>query len=151
MSIIGAIVAGLVGTIAMSLALAGAPQMGMQKMDLVGMLGATFNPQANRILGWAMHLLLGILFSFAYAALWAAGIGTPDVTVGLVFGIVHWLIAGLLMGLLANFNAGMRAGTVKAPGRYMLQLGGSMGFFGGLMAHIIYGLTVGLVYGIFRM
>jgi hypothetical protein len=150
MSIIGAIVAGLAGTIVMSIALAGAPQMGMPKIDFVGMLGAMFSPQANRVLGWIMHLLIGVIFGLIYAAIWSLGIGSADVTIGLLFGIVHWLVAGLLIGLLPTVNAGMRAGTVKAPGRYLLQLG-NMGFFGGLMGHILFGLTVGLVYGIFKL
>ena len=150
MSIVGAVVAGLAGTIVMSIALAMGPQMGMPKMDFVGLLGSLFSPKQNRAVGWILHLLIGVFWAFVYAAVWAAGIGSPDVTIGALFGIVHWLIAGLLIGLVSAVHAGARAGTVQAPGFYLLNLGGSMGFFGGLMGHIIFGLTVGLVYPIFR-
>ena len=150
MNVIGAIVAGLVGTIVMSIALAGAPQMGMPKIDIVGMLGTTFSPRPNRALGWILHLLIGCIFGLIYAAIWSVGIGSVDVTIGLLFGIAHWLVAGLLFGLLPYVNAGMRAGVVQTPGRYLLKLG-NMAFFGGLMSHIVFGLTVGLVYGIFKL
>jgi len=38
MNIIGAIIAGLIGTIAMSIMMAMAPRMGMPEMDIVGLL-----------------------------------------------------------------------------------------------------------------
>ncbi len=150
-NVTGAIAAGVIGTLVMSLALAGTPRMGMPEVDLVGLLGTLLDPRSNRGQGWMLHLLIGIVFAFIYAAIWAVGIGVPDVTIGLLFGIVHWLIAGLLFGLFAGFHAGIRAGTVKDPGRYLLKLDGNMGFFAGLMSHIIFGLTVALVYSFFVM
>ena len=147
----GAIVAGVIGTLVMSLALAGTPRMGMPEIDLVGLLGTMLDPRGNRGQGWMLHLLFGIVFAFLYAAVWSVGIGVPDVTVGLLFGIVHWLVAGFFLGYFATIHAGIRAGTTKDPGRYLLKLDGNMGFFGGLMSHIIFGLTVALVYGFFTM
>ena len=44
-------------------------------------------------------------------------------------------------------HAGMRAGTVQAPGVYMLSGGGLMSFMGGLVGHVVYGIVVALVYG----
>ena len=152
MNIAGAIVAGLVGTVIMSIALANGPQMGMPKMDFPGLLSTLFTATPHRALGWGLHLLIGVLWALVYAAVWSAGIGSPDVTIGLLFGIVHWLIAGALIGLLPAVHAGIRAGAVRAPGAYLLNLGGgtrSVGFFGGLMGHIIFGLTVALVYQFF--
>lgn len=151
MNMIGAIVAGIVATALMSLALAGAPRMAMPKMDFVGLLGALFSAHENRIIGWGLHFALGVLCAIIYAAVWSLGVISPGVTEGLIFGIAHWLIAGFLMGLLSAAHAGIRSGTVKDPGRYLRNLDASMGFFGGLMSHLVYGLTVGLVYNLFKL
>jgi len=43
-------------------------------------------------------------------------------------------------------HAGMRAGTVKEAGAYLTKSLGVMGFFGGLIGHIVFGVTVGLIY-----
>jgi hypothetical protein len=150
-SIIGAIVAGIVATGLMSLALSGAQRMAMPKIDFVGLLGTLFSARENRIIGWILHGVFGMLFAIVYATVWSLGIVSPGVTEGLIFGIAHWLIAGFLIGLLSAVHAGIRAGTVKDPGRYLSNLDASMGFFGGLMSHIIYGLTVGLVYNFFKL
>lgn len=42
---------------------------------------------------------------------------------------------------------GMKAGTVDAPGVYMLKSLGTVGFIGGLVGHIVFGLAVAVVYG----
>lgn len=46
-------------------------------------------------------------------------------------------------------HAGVKAGMVNAPGVYMMNDGGMMAFMGGLIGHVIFGLTVALVYGLF--
>ncbi len=50
MNILGVVVAGLVGTVAISMVMAVAPKMGMPKMDIVDMLSTMF---ANQIEHWA--------------------------------------------------------------------------------------------------
>jgi hypothetical protein len=96
-----------------------------------------------------MHFMMGVVFAIIYAALWAAGVGAATWVGGLIFGAVHWLIAGLMMGGVPMLHAGVKAGTVKAPGVYMMSGGGMMAFVGGLIGHVIYGLVVALVYGAF--
>jgi hypothetical protein len=149
MNIFGAVVAGIIGTIVITVVMAMSPKMGMPKMDIVGMLGSMFNPEGNRTLGMGMHLMMGVVFAIIYALLWNAGIGTVGLVWGAIFGVVHWLIAGAMMGGMPMMHAGIKAGTVNAPGLFMLHNGGVMAFMGGLMGHIIYGLVVALVYGMF--
>ncbi len=149
MNIIGAIVAGLVGTIVISTVMMMAPKMGMPKMAIWEMLGAMFSPEGNVALGWAMHLMMGVIFGIVYAALWAAGIGSVSVVSGLIFGIIHWLVVGLMMGGMPMMHVGIKAGSVSAPGVFMLHNGGMMGFMGGLIGHAIFGVVVALVYGLF--
>jgi hypothetical protein len=149
MNIIGAIVAGVVGTIVMSMIMLMAPRMGMPKMAIWEMLGSMFSKDGNVGLGWAMHFMMGVIFALIYAALWAAGIGSATWASGLIFGAVHWLIAGLVMGGVPMMHVGIKAGTIQAPGVYMLNAGGMMAFVGGLVGHAVYGLVVALVYGFF--
>ena len=144
MNVLGAVVAGLIGTIVMSIALAVAPRMGLPEMDFAGMLATLLGVPRLRALGFVLHVLIGIFWAYIYATLWSAGIGSPNVTTGLLYGIAHWLIAGALVGVLSYLRPGL-------PGFYFRDLGGSTGFFGGLMVHVIYGLTVGLVYEFFQL
>ncbi len=148
MNIIGAIVAGLVGTVVISMIMAMAPKMGMPKMAIWEMLGTMFSKEGNVGLGWVVHFMMGVIFAVIYAALWAAGIGSATLLSGAIFGVVHFLIAGLVMGGMPMMHAGIKAGTVQAPGVLMLN-SGVMGFMGGLIGHAVYGLVVALVYGFF--
>jgi hypothetical protein len=148
MNIIGAIVAGLVGTVVMTMLMVMAPRMGLPKMDIVGLLGTMFNKNGNAALGWIMHLLMGSIFAVVYAALWSAGIGSISAGSGILFGAVHWLIVGLMMSGVSMVHAGVKAGVVEAPGIYMMNNGGVMAFMGGLIGHMVYGLVVALVYGL---
>ena len=149
MNILGALVAGLVGTIVMTAVMAMAPKMGMPEMDIVGMLGSMFDKNGNRTVGIIIHLMMGMIFAIVYAALWNAGIGSISILWGAIFGTAHWLVSGLMMGGVGMMHAGVKAGTVDAPGVYMTHNGGMMAFMGGLIGHILYGITVSLVYSFF--
>jgi uncharacterized membrane protein YagU involved in acid resistance len=149
MNIIGAIVAGVAGTAALSMLMALGPRMGMPKMAIWEMLGSMFNQQGNNALGWALHFMMGILFAIIYAALWTAGIGGVNLLSGVLFGAVHFLIVGVMMGAMPMMHAGIKSGTVQAPGVLMLGSGGLMGLMGGLIGHVLFGLVVALVYGAF--
>lgn len=145
-NIIGAVIAGIAGTIVMTMVMVVAPKMGMPKMDIVGLLGSMFKKEGIKPLGLMMHFMMGIIFAIIYAFLWSKGIGNATVVYGLIFGIGHWLIVGLIMGMMPMLHAGIKAGTVKAPGVYMTNNGGAKGFMGGLIGHIVFGITVALVY-----
>lgn len=149
MSIIGAIVAGIVGTAVFTMVMVMAPRMGMPKMDIVGMLGSMFNKDGNRSLGMIIHLMMGVVFTLIYAGVWSAGIGSATLVGGLIFGAIHWLVVGMGMGMIPSMHAGIKAGTVGAPGLYMTNNGGMMGFMGGLIGHLVFGLVVALVYPLF--
>jgi hypothetical protein len=149
MNVIGAVIAGIVGTIVISMMMALSPKMGMPKMDIVGMLSTMFDEDGNRTLGWIIHLMMGIIFAIAYAILWTIGIGSPTVLWGLAFGAIHWLFAGVAMGVMPMPHTGIREGTVQPPGNFMLNQGGMLAFMGGLMGHMLFGLVVALVYRVF--
>lgn len=147
MNLFGAIVAGLLATLIFTAVLRMAPRMGLPNMDIVSLLGSMFNPQGNAVLGWMMHLMMGVVFALIYASLWRAGIGAATWLGGLAFGAVHWLIVGMVMLMIPMLHAGIRAGKMQAPGAYMTANGGGlMAFMGGLVGHMLYGLVVALVY-----
>ncbi|MBI3159434.1 MAG: hypothetical protein HYZ26_07535 [Chloroflexi bacterium] len=146
MNIIAAVIAGLVGTAALSLLMVMAPKMGMPRMAIWDMLGTMFSKEGNTALGWILHFMMGVVFAIVYAVIWNSGIGAATALSGLTFGAVHWLAVGLIMGGMPMMHAGIQAGTVAAPGLYMTRNGGLMAFMGGLVGHLVYGLVVALVY-----
>ncbi|HEX9389511.1 MAG TPA: DUF6789 family protein [Anaerolineales bacterium] len=148
MNILGAIIAGVPGTIAISSVMAMAPMMGMPKMDIVDMLSTMFG-RPNRLIGWMMHFMMGIVFALIYILLWSAGVGSPTWVNGLIFGGVHWLIAGMVMGMIPIMHIGIKRGEVQAPGLWMTNNGGMLAFAGGLIGHLVFGLVVVLVYNLF--
>ena len=149
MNIVGAIVAGVVGTAVLSMVMALGPRMGMPRMAIWDMLGSMFDKRGNNALGWVLHFMMGIVFAIIYAGLWTAGIGGVNLLGGVIFGAVHFLIVGVMMGAMPVMHAGIKAGAVQAPGVLMLGSGGLMGLMGGLIGHVLYGLVVALVYGAF--
>ncbi len=145
MNVLSAVISGILGTLAISMVMAAAPMMGMPKMDIVDMLSTMFG-KPNRVLGWMMHLMMGVVFALIYAFLWSIGIGSPGWISGLIFGIAHWLVVGLMMAVIPIVHAGIKSGDVEAPGLWMINQGGMLSFVGGLMGHIVFGLVVALVY-----
>ncbi len=145
MSILSAVIAGLVGTVVFTMIMVMAPKMGMPKMDIVGLLGSMFGGE-NRALGMIIHLLMGAIFAIIYVYLWGVGIGTLSLLGGVIFGAIHWLVVGLMMAGMPMMHAGIKSGAVEAPGIYMTKSGGAMGFMGGLIGHIIFGAVVALTY-----
>jgi uncharacterized membrane protein YagU involved in acid resistance len=148
MNFLGAVVAGIAGTAAISIVMAIAPMMGMPNMDIVGMLSTMFG-KPNRMLGWIMHMMMGIIFALIYSFLWSSGIGSLNIGSGLLFGAVHWLLVGLVMGMIPMLHMGIQKGDVAAPGLWMMNAGGAMAFVGGLVGHLVFGLVVALVYPLF--
>ncbi|MBE9524169.1 MAG: hypothetical protein IMY76_03660 [Chloroflexi bacterium] len=149
MNIVAAIIAGLIGTVVITMFMSMAPKMGMPKMDMVGMLGSMFGTPSNRGLGLFIHLMMGVVFGLVYAYLWSAGVGSATLVGGIVFGIVHWLATGMMMAPMPLMHAGIKSGDVPAPGAYMIKNGGMKSFMGGLVGHAVFGLVVALIYPLF--
>ncbi len=146
MNILNSVIAGIAATIVFTMILMMAPKMGMPKMDIVNLLGSMFSAKSNPVLGWMMHLMMGVVFALLYAFLWSLGVGTATWTSGLIFGAVHWLIVGMTMGMIPMMHVGIKSGTVQAPGLWMTNNGGIMAFMGGLVGHAIFGAVTALVY-----
>ncbi len=148
MNILSAIIAGVVASLVFSMILWMAPKMGMPKMDIVSLLGSMFGTKVNLVLGWIMHLMMGVIFALLYAFLWSRGIGAATWLGGLIFGAVQWLIVGMIMGMIPMLHVGIKSGGVKAPGLWMTNNGGLMAFMGGLVGHMIFGAVLAISYGL---
>ncbi len=146
MNILNSVIAGIAATIVFTMILMMAPKMGMPKMDIVNLLGSMFSAKSNPVLGWMMHLMMGIVFALIYAFLWSLGFGAATWGIGLLFGAVHWLIVGMVMGMIPMMHVGIKSGAVRAPGLWMTNNGGVMAFMGGLFGHAIFGAVTALVY-----
>lgn len=146
LNIVMAVISGFIATAAMTLLMTMAPRMGMPEMDMPALLGSMFGAPGNRMMGLAMHFMMGIVFGVLYAVLFSAISGTSVLVLGVIFGIVHWLIAGTMTGMMPMMHAGIKSGKVPAPGIFMTNLGGMMGFVGGLMGHVVFGLVFAIAY-----
>ncbi|HNC07301.1 MAG TPA: hypothetical protein PLX14_01270 [Anaerolineales bacterium] len=146
MNILSAVISGIVASLVFSIVLTMAPRMRLPKMDIVDLLGSMFSGKSNPVLGWMMHLMMGMVFALIYAFLWSRGIGAATWTGGLVFGAVHWPIVGVIMAMIPMMHAGIKSGAVPAPGMWMMNNGGLMAFIGGLVGHMIFGVVVALIY-----
>jgi uncharacterized membrane protein YagU involved in acid resistance len=146
MNILNAVFAGIVATLVFTTVLVMAPKMEMPKMDIVSLLGSMFSARSNPVLGWMLHLMMGIVFALIYAFLWSLGFGGTTWGIGLIFGAIHWLIVGMVMGMIPTMHVGIKSGAVKAPGLWMTKNGGVMAFMGGLIRHTIFGVVTALVY-----
>ncbi|MGE0352184.1 MAG: DUF6789 family protein [Gemmatimonadales bacterium] len=130
-NIMRAVLAGLVGTAAMTALMLMAPMMGMPKMPVGEMLGAFLGIGAAA--GWAMHVMIGVVLATIYGLAVAARVpGAPAVR-GAVYGIGVFLVAQLLV--MPMMGAGVFSG------------GNIPMIMGSLMGHLVYGALVGAIYG----
>lgn len=126
-----AIVAGLIGTLVMTaVGLWIAPLMGLPPMNPADMLAGAMG--GNTLLGWAGHLMIGIVLAVIYAVVapWLPG---PPAVRGAVYALAPWLVAMVAV----------------MPMMGMPAFGGASGpAIGSLVGHLVYGAIVGAIYGI---
>ncbi len=137
MDLIGAMIAGLMGTVAMSFVIYIGPLVGMPRMDLIGLLGSVFsgNRAAARILGILLHLATGVLSGIIYGVLWSLDLFSPTWVSGLLLGLGHWVVASLMMPRILMMHP--RNPTLE---RSMVWV------FGFLLAHLVFGIVTALTY-----
>ncbi len=124
------LLAGIIGTIAMTFVIFIAPMMGMPKMSppnmLAGMMGMPI------AVGWVMHFMIGIIFAFAYTYLFAPKVKIGNIFLkGAVFGFVVFIFAQIMMAIM-----GAMLPMPKMEGSMFLTMIGSS------MGHVIYGMAV---------
>jgi hypothetical protein len=152
------LVAGVLGTMVLTTLLRGAGELGFTRMDLAFILGTTVaeNRRRAKAVGYAFHFALGLVFAFAYAAVFEV-VGHSSWQIGAVIGVLHALFVStvLVNALLPAIHP--RMGTpdtaaneialIEPPGFLMLNYGRST-FVLTLIAHIAYGAIVGALVNI---
>ena len=151
--ILPAIVGGFVGTLVLTVALTGASELKLTRMDIPFLLGTALSDDRDRArtIGFALHFGFGLLFALAYALVFAVT-GHAGWLSGMLLGLVHALFAGtVLVNVLlplvhprigTPFTAADSAPLVEAPGFMLLNYGRATPVMT-VLAHMAYGAIVG--------
>ncbi len=153
MSVWTALAGGFAGTLVLATTLAGATQAGLTRMDIPFLLGTAITPQRERarVVGYALHFVLGLVFALGYFALFTA-VGRASWWLGALFGLFHGVFAGTvlvnailpvvhpLMGTPAT--AADAAPLLEPPGFMMVNYGRGTVVVS-LLAHVAYGAIIG--------
>jgi hypothetical protein len=145
---------GLMATAALTAVMIAAQLAGFTRLDLPLVLGtvATDDPDRARVAGFFMHLAVGQGFALGYAAAFAL-LDRATWWLGALFGFLHAAVAlAALVPLLAGVHPRMasnRAGpastaALEPPGLFALNYGLQTPLVA-LVAHVVYGLLLGLL------
>jgi hypothetical protein len=152
-SVWGALAGGVVGTILLSTGLRLAQETGLTRMDLPFLLGTAFTVHRSRakMIGWGVHFVNGLLFSLAYAGIFAA-VDRAGWLFGAALGVVHAAFAGgvLVTVLLPAVHPRMgepwsdaeESPLLEAPGFMLVNYGRSTVIVT-IALHAAYGAIVG--------
>lgn len=125
-----AIAAGIIGTLVMTaVGLWVAPLMGIPAMNPANMLAGAMG--GSLVLGWAGHLMIGMVLALIYAAVAGWLPGAPAVR-GALYGIAPFLMAQIVVVPMM--------GMPLFSGSFVMAMGS-------LVGHLVYGAVVGGVYG----
>lgn len=148
-----ALLAGVIGAMAMLPVIYGGRAMGMTKMDLLRTLGSMIQPKGSDAviygIGLMIHVMMGAGFGLIHAGLLHAfdpsstGAGTG---LGILIGAVHGIIVTAMMPMMLTMGHPLvKDGTMAAPGPAMTGFG-KMTPMGLVVAHVVYGLVTGAIY-----
>jgi hypothetical protein len=147
------LVAGALATIVLTTMVRAGSELGLTRMDLAFLLGTAFTEDRRwaKVLGYACHFVLGLVFAFGYVAVFAAA-GHSTWWLGAIVGAVHALfVSTVLVNVLLPVvhprmgtpeTAASEIALIEAPGFLMLNYGRNT-FLVNLIAHIAYGAIVG--------
>ena len=133
-----AVVAGVVGTAAMTVLMLGAPKLGLAKLA-IGQQLSTFLAVSVGYLpvgpftGWIVHFGFGIVLAIIYALVFQERLTGPPVLRGALYGVLVFILAQLV------FMPLMGAGVFSRGDVPMLV--------GSLIMHLVYGGVDGAICG----
>jgi hypothetical protein len=141
---------GLLATAALTAVLILSQLAGLTRMDLPMMLGTLVadDPDRARVVGFLIHLGMGQLFALGYALVFAL-VGHAGWLLGAGRGLLHAGVP-LLPGIhprMASPRAGPAAGPALQPPGLLGLSYGRQTVLVGLVAHVVYGLALGLLLG----
>lgn len=144
----GAILWGIVATVAFTLFSMMGKAMGMTQMDLLDLLGSMFakpHSSASRATGAMIHHMNGALLAVAWAYAVALGDVTANWASGLLWGVILWMLALIMMTSIGGMHPAIRRGEEEDPGTAATNFG-KMTPMGSLVGHLVYGFVLGILY-----
>ncbi len=129
-----AIIAGLVGTAAMTMLTLMAPMMGMPEMNIANMLSNFMKLPA--VVGWVAHFMIGVIWAIVFVSVFVGKLPGAPWLKGVLFSLGPWL----LMQIMASPMMGMGVFFSSSSAPMMMVVGS-------LMGHVVYGAILGGVYG----
>jgi hypothetical protein len=147
---------GFAATVVLTTIMAGSQRLGLTRMNIPYMLGTLVTPNRDRakILGIAIHLVNGFLFSLIYVAAFHSW-GSASIGLGALVGLVHALFV-LAVGLpaLPGMHPRMASESHGPEAVEQLEPPGFFGMHYGvqtplsvLVAHLVFGGILGAFYG----
>lgn len=150
-SVVGIILAGLLGTLAMTSTMYLAHAFGVSRL-IPGFYLGTFLFGIHRsayATGLVLHFLIGVVIAGIYAAVMSL-LGIPGgIGWGLLFGAVHWLVAMVFYGFIGPWHPAVRRHELDAPGFFARHEGWTESM-GSLVDHLLYGAIGGGILGTFQ-
>ena len=131
-----AILAGIIGTIGMTLFMMMGNMMGLQ-MNVPKMLASMFS--GNMMIGWGMHFMVGTILAIGYEYFFIKIIKINNPLIrGAVYGILPWFAAQVMVMPMMSMMNGMSYFNGFFSGSLLMASAS-------LMAHLVFGLVVGFV------
>jgi hypothetical protein len=152
-SVAGALVGGVVGTLVLTSALRAASELALTRMDLPFLLGTAVTEHRvhAKAIGYGMHVAFGLLFALGYWVVFRV-IDESGWLVGAALGLVHGVFAttalvNVLLPLVhprmaTPFTAADQSPLLEPPGFLMLNYGRATPAVT-LAGHAAYGAIVG--------
>jgi uncharacterized membrane protein YagU involved in acid resistance len=125
-----AVIAGVAGTVVMTMMTMVAPMMGMPEMNIPAMLADFMGFPI--VIGWLAHFMIGTALALVYAYVAADRLPGAPWLKGAIFGLLPWFLAQIMVNPI--MGAGVFALNTAAP---MMMVMGS------LLGHLAYGAVVG--------
>ena len=131
-----AILAGIVGTVAMTIFMKMGNLTGLD-MNVPKMLASMFG--GNLMIGWAMHFMIGIILASGYEFFFITKINIENRLIrGAVYGIIPWMMAQIIVMPMMMMMNGMSYFDGFFSGSIIMASAS-------LMAHLVFGLVVGSI------
>ena len=127
-----ALLGGIIATVVMTMLMLAAPMMGMPAMKIGNMMAGFMGIPIW--LGWAMHLMIGVIWAMVYVFMVKDRLTLSPAISGMLFALFPWI----LMQLIVMPMMGMGLFSADAPNQMMMVIGT-------LVAHLVYGLVLGLI------
>ena len=146
MKTLRAVLAGVLGALAMSLAMFLLRSSGIN-VNLESLLGTMLDVPSGIhpwVAGLLIHFAVGAVAGLAYAAVFEMAVQRSGPLVGAGLGLCHGLLAGLMMSGIPAMNP-LAWSTQSAPGPFLQNL--QFGPIAFLLVHGVFGAVVGLAYG----